>query len=294
LASDSALSAIFAASVKRFHVKGFLRFMLSWRFVMHIALIGIFVVLTIWVTQLWLGSFTRHGKSVDVPDLSGLTIDRLDVVLNNTDLSYEITDSLYSEDFPRGVVIQQNPEPGSAVKRGRTIFLSVNSKLPEMVPMPGLSGKSLRIAIPVLEISGLQLESLQYKPDESCTDCVIGQLYKGQPIKEGTKIRKGEKITLVLGQQSRDRTRVPSLLGFTYTEASELLNSQSLNMGVVLVCSGCNTADDSASAFVINQSPGRNNEVNLGSFIDVFLSTDSTMANDFQTMDDDTTSYENP
>lgn len=267
--------------------------MLSWRFLMNIALIAVFLVLAIWVAQFWLKSYTQHGKSIEVPDLSGLTIGKLDLVLSNTDLTYEITDSIYSEDFPRGVVISQNPMPGSGVKRGRTIFLTLNSSLPEMVLMPGVVGKSRRIAIPVLEISGLQLEALQYKPDESCTDCVIDQLYKGKSIKEGEKIRKGEKITLVLGQQSRDKTTVPRLLGLTYAEAAELLNSQSLNMGVILSCSGCNTPDDSTGAFVINQAPGSKTEVNLGSFIDVFLSTDSTMAGTFRAMDD-TTRYETP
>jgi beta-lactam-binding protein with PASTA domain len=274
-------------------VKGFFRFMLSWRFLMNIALIAVFLVLAIWVAQFWLKAYTQHGKAIEVPDLSGLTIGKLDLVLSNTDLTYEITDSIYSEDFPRGVVISQNPMPGSDVKRGRTIFLTLNSSLPEMVLMPGVVGKSRRIAIPVLEISGLELEALQYKPDESCTDCVIDQLYKGKSIKEGEKIRKGEKITLVLGQQSRDKTTVPRLLGLTYAEAAELLNSQSLNMGVILSCSGCNTTDDSTGAFVINQAPGSKTEVNLGSFIDVFLSTDSTMAGTFRAMDD-TTRYETP
>ncbi len=259
-------------------MKGFFRFLFSGRFLINILLIAIVIFLIIQGMLFWLNTYTRHGESVSVPDLSGLTFDQLSVTLSNTDLFYEITDSIYSEEFPRGVVILQNPLPGKQVKEGRTIFLTVNSLLPEMVPMPALTGKSRRIAVPVLEISGLELEALEYKQDESCTDCVVDQLYKGETIAPGTKIRKGEKIVLVLGQQSGEMTAVPYIVGFTYTEASDILIASSLNMGQVITCEGCETAEDTIAAFVVNQSPGRRNRVGFGSAIDVFLSKEPVSA----------------
>jgi beta-lactam-binding protein with PASTA domain len=86
---------------------------------------------------------------------------------------------------------------------------------------------------------------------------------------------------------------VPRLTGLRFDEAAELLNSQSLNMGVVLACAGCINSVDTAGAFVTNQSPARGSEVNLGSFIDVFLSTDSSATMNIGAAAD-TMSYEVP
>jgi beta-lactam-binding protein with PASTA domain len=162
-----------------------------------------------------------------------------------------------------------------------------------MVVMPDLAGKSRRIAVPMLEISGLELEALTYRPDESCTDCVLDQLYLGKPIAPGRQIRKGEKVTLVLGQRSNQLTSVPRLLGISYQDAYALLNAYSLNMGEVLSCQGCETAEDTTNAFVINQIPLPHEDASLGSFVDLYLSTDSLKAAEFFSQPD-TSSYEVP
>lgn len=244
-------------------------------------LIGLLLGLLVFGTLFWLKHFTQHGKTVGVPDLAGYPLHKLDDVIATAHLHYEVTDSIYSDEFPRGVVLQQNPLPGHRVKEGRTVFLTVNSVLPEMVAMPDLTGRSRRIAIPLIEIAGLEVEALSYKPDESCTDCVVDQLYRGNTITAGTQIRKGEKITLVLGRQSDERTAIPRLLGLSYEDAYGLLNAYSLNMGQILACQGCETANDTSSAYVVNQLPAAHEEASLGSFVDLYLTTDSAAAATF-------------
>ncbi len=243
-----------------------------WRNLLLI-LVVFFLILT--VGFYLLGLYTRHGESVTVPDLQGLPISQVETVLSNTDMTFEVTDSLFRDDLPRGVVVTQNPEAEKNVKRGRTIFLTVNSILPEMVIMPELVGKSRRIALPLIEIAGLQLENMKYRPDDSCTDCVLGMEYEGKPIKPGDHIRKGEKITLILGRQSNVTTVVPTVVGMNYRDALELINSQSLNIGEVLDCKGCRTAEDTVAAFVSSQIPQGGSTITLGAYVDIYLTTDS-------------------
>ena len=262
-------------------MKRFFQILGSRRLWLNAGLIGLLLVLIVFGTLFWLRAFTQHGESVGVPDLGGYPLHKLDDVVATASLNYEVTDSIYSDDFPRGVVLQQNPLPGRRVKEGRTVFLTVNSVLPEMVAMPELTGRSRRNAIPLVEIAGLQVEALSYKPDESCTDCVVDQLYKGKQITAGTQIRKGEKITLVLGRQSNERTAIPRLLGLTYEDAYGLLNAYSLNMGQILACQGCETAKDTSNAFVVNQLPVPHEAASLGSFVDLYLTTDSASAASF-------------
>ncbi len=258
----------------------------------HLFLIACTAVFIILGTMWWLKAYTQHGEAVDVPDLTGLSMAQLSEALQNTSLRYEVTDSIYSDEQPRGAVIIQNPLPGMQVKEGRTIFITVNSLLPEMVIMPDLTGKSRRVALPMLEISGLKLEAAKYVPDESCTDCVVDQLYKGKPIAAGDLIRKGEKITLMIGQQSNEMIIMPRFLGLTYEKSLELIASYRLNAGAILECSGCSTAYDSTAAIVINQLPAAGTRVPLGTFADLYLTTDTDLGNTF-VIPVDTIDYEN-
>lgn len=245
------------------------------RFWLNLLLIAVVLFIILKAIFYLLGVYTRHGESVTVPDLKGYPVSKLQMVLSNVDMTYEVTDSIYRNDVPRGVVVSQNPDANKAVKKGRTIFITVNSVLPEMVTMPDLVGKSRRIALPLIEIAGLKLENLKYKPDESCTDCVLGMEYEGKPIKSGDRIRKGEKITLILGRQSHVTTLVPLVIGKTYRNAVKIINTQSLNVGEILACRGCKTAEDTVEAFVSAQIPPGGAQITLGSYVDVYLSTDS-------------------
>ena len=242
----------------------------------------------------WLSHYTRHGETISVPDLKGKSIEEITPLLQNSELTYEVTDSVYTDEVDRGVVVTQTPHSGKAVKKGRTIFLTLNSKLPEMVELPDLMGKSLRIAVPLLEITGLKLKSLEYKPDESCTDCVIGMKYGDEEVKAGSRIRKGAELTIVLGQQSREETIVPNLLGRQYRDAKDIILAQSLNIGQVLLCTGCQTSDDTSKAYVINQIPDEGDDANLGAYVDVFLSTDSLAASALQSNQDTILTNETP
>jgi len=264
-------------------MKGFLRILASPRVWMHIALIVVFIGLTVFLVMSWLSHYTRHGETITVPELKGKSLNEVARILQNNDLVFEVTDSVYADQVDRGVVVTQTPHSGKAVKKGRTVFLTVNSMLPEMVEVPDLMGKSLRIAVPILEITGLKLKSLEYQPDESCTDCVIGVKNDGDEIEAGSQIRKGAEVTVVLGLQSKEETSVPNLLGMQYRDAQDIILGQSLNVGQVLLCTGCETSDDTASAYVINQIPDEGDDTKLGAYVDVFLTTDSASASTLQT-----------
>ncbi len=272
-------------------MKRFFRTLFSPRLWSHLALIAVAIGIVIGLTMWWLQTYTRHGESLTVPDLQGMALKDVQRTLQNLDLNFEVTDSIYSNAYGRGVVVIQNPEPNRLVKRGRTVFLSVNSILPEMVQVPDLRGRSLRIARPLLDISGLEIGGLEYVPDESCTDCVVGLTYKGEAVKAGDKLRKGEKVVLVLGRRSNEETSVPSILGLDFSAAQVVIQAASLNVGQIISCDGCETSGDTLAAFVVNQIPNKLTSAPLGSNVDVFLSTDPSVAKAFD-QPIDTMNYE--
>ncbi|MBK7945633.1 MAG: PASTA domain-containing protein [Flavobacteriales bacterium] len=226
----------------------------------------------------YLRSYTRHDALMRVPDLTGAGLEEAQALLGKRDLIGVVIDSVYQEGKPKGSVVDQDPDAGIEVKPGRKVYLVLNANQPKMIDMPKLVDLSKRQALSVLEILGLRVKELQYRPD-NCVDCVIAQLYKGQPIAPDERIRRGEAITLVLGGGERgERVPVPDLIGLTRSDVQLVLNMASLNLGVVVECQGCNTVADSAFARVRRQSPqaGAANRITLGSAIDLWLTSDTT------------------
>lgn len=244
----------------------------------HILLPVVVALVMLFGGWLWLRYYTLHGTAMRVPDLKGLSLDEASSMLAARELKAFVIDSVYSDQLPKGSVVDQDPADGADVKPGRKVYLVVNASQPKMIDMPKLVDLSKRQAISVLEIIGLKVQELLYRPDP-CVDCVIAQLYKGRPIAPEERIRRGEAITLVLGSGDRgERVPVPDLLGLTNAEVQMVLNMASLNLGVLVECDGCNTAADSTFARVRRQSPAAhaNDRIALGSTIDIWLTADTT------------------
>lgn len=238
--------------------------------------LALLIVLGAW---LWLGSYTRHGVSTQVPDLRARSFEEVSRTLEALGLHAEVIDSVYTDQAPKGSVVDQDPDSGQFVKPDRTVYLVMNASQPKMLNMPDLVNLSKRQALSVLEIIGLRVAEVQYRPDP-CMDCVLAQLYQGAPIAADARIRKGEAITLVLGQgQNGERVPVPDLRGMGFEEMKAVLNLASLNLGLVVEVAGCgNSACDTALAKVARQSPapGPENLISPGGLVDVWLTMDST------------------
>lgn len=235
------------------------------------------VAILLFLGWLWLRNYTRHGAVSSVPDLRGLSFSDAEAMLADRDMVALVIDSVHTEDATKGGVVDQDPGPGAEVKPGRKVYLVLNAQQPQMIDMPTLVDLSKRQALSVLEILGLKVQELQYKPDP-CVDCVIDQLVDGLSAPPGTRIRRGRSVTLVLGSGERgERVPVPDLRGLTNAEVSLVLNMASLNLGLVVDCEGCNTAADSTLARVQRQSPAadRNDRIALGSTIDIWLTADT-------------------
>ena len=246
------------------------------KYLLHFVLATVAVVVVGWAGITWLNSYTRHGEAIEVPALNGLTQTEAAEVARNRDLLIEVVDSIYSSDMPRGVIVNQSPREGSSVKSGRKIFVTVNSQLPQQVNVPDLVGKSRRIALSLLDILGIRVGKLTYKPDNNCTDCVLEVLYEGKPLEANARIRKGEKIDLVLGEESAVRQAIPDLTGLTRDEARTLLSDKTLNLGFVVLCEGCESVEDTAAARIYRQVPPpvEGSFVSAGSNIDIYLTLD--------------------
>lgn len=256
----------------------FFRFLLTKKFLRHLGLaVAITLVLLLGI-MLWLKIYTHHGKTIVVPDLTGLTLEEVDDVTSSRRLRFEVVDSVFSTEMPRGTVIKQNPVAVSRVKKNRKIFLTMNAVNPEMVSMPQLIGLSFRQARLALQNAGLVQGNITYRPDFAKNN-VLQQMHRDTVINEGTIITKGAVIDLVLGMGlSNETTRVPDLVGLGLEEANAIISDYFLNLGAITYDENFEDAEDSAAAFIWRQYPDYDElkRLNMGMEVDVWLTLDST------------------
>lgn len=213
--------------------------------------------------------YTKHGVSIEVPQVKGLHIDDAMKTLEKADLEYSI-DYVYQMDAQPGLVIEQDPDPKSQVKTGRTIYLTIITETPPEVAFPNIIEKTFIEASAILKNQSLKIADTVYIADIA-RDVVLDVKFGGQPLKAGRLIPKGSQITLVLGNgRGADDIEVPNLVGLSLSEARFALSGVGLSLGDIAY-SG--TITDSLSTTIISQQPDSTaGFISLGSAINVTLS----------------------
>ena len=116
----------------------------------------------IYGTLLWLDSYTRHNQAVVVPDVKGMTVDEAEPSLAERGLRYNIIDSVFSKDVPPGAIVEVVPAPGSKVKQGRILFVTINANTSLMAVLPEVADLSFRQAYALLRSLGFSSVEVKY------------------------------------------------------------------------------------------------------------------------------------
>lgn len=256
----------------------FLKSRFLWLNLLIALLLGILIA---WGALWWLKSYTHHGESVTVPDVKGLYVEEAELLLHDSHLRYEVIDSVYLRSLAPGEIAEQTPAPGTSVKKGRDIYLTVNRRSRKTVQVPMLLGESRRKVQTNLRTLGFNADSVQYKPYEF-DDEVLGLLYLDQPIDSGAAIPDGAQIILLVGRSDSTVTRtVPNLLGLTLAEAASLTDAFELVLGLEQYDVPPATPEEKAQYRIYSQTPAAGENVYRGKIINVKLSLTQKTDNPF-------------
>lgn len=261
-------------------------FLKSKQFWIHLVLILFTISVFVYLSLLFLKSYTHHGKSLSVPDFSGYTVEQSEMVAKEFNLRYQVIDSVYVPNATPGTVLSQQPVPNAKVKQGRTIYFTMTAISPEKVKLPVVVDVSLREAQSRLENAGLKLGAVEYRPSEFL-NLVLDSRLNGQSLPQDTFLAKGTAINLVVGKGlSNETTLIPNLYGSYLNEAKEIIYQLSLNTGALVYDQSVSTPEDSANARVWKQSPPfiLNEEVELGISVDLWLTIDIEKLGDTELM----------
>lgn len=206
--------------------------MLKKKFYLHLGLSVIMTFILLLLVLQFLKAYTRHGVSYVLPDYKGKTLDSIAEEKSADLFEFMVTDSIYISDVSPGAIIKQNPSPGSKVKQGRKIYVTIVARLPEKTIMPDLKDLTLRQAVTSLKMSGLETGMLHFEPGKA-DNAVLGQFYNHDSIAQGTELEKGSVIDLVVGAGLNRKTNVPFLVGMRLDEAIDRIHMSAFNLGKV-------------------------------------------------------------
>ncbi|MCB0738180.1 MAG: PASTA domain-containing protein [Bacteroidetes bacterium] len=174
-----------------------------------LAILGLLVV---WIINIVLHSQTLHGESIIVPNLKGLTEDEVKLTCQNSNLNYFIKEVEYSASAKLGAVLDQQPPAETLVKKGRTIYITINEgNVPKRKIATDLAEyKEYFRSFPQdvaykLRNRGFKIneeEGIVYKPDLSLY--VLKIEYKGDSISFETEIPEGSQLVVYAGNGRGD------------------------------------------------------------------------------------------
>ncbi|MBQ7351182.1 MAG: PASTA domain-containing protein [Bacteroides sp.] len=193
-------------------LKDFFSFKNNRFFWLNLIAMPIVVIAVILGVLNWLDTYTHHGESIIVPNVNGLPLKHAENELSKKTLKIEVVDSNYVKGMPAGAILDQKPAGGSKVKKGRTIYLTINTEEAPKVAIPDIiDNSSFRQAEARLRALGFKMTEPEFIEGEK--DWIYGVKYNGKQLSTGEKIPREAVLTLCVGDDklNSDSLRTDSL-----------------------------------------------------------------------------------
>ena len=198
--------------------------------------------------------FDRVVTTAKVPSVTGLDVNDAKALLDREGLKYK---ELYvdSDDVKVNVVMYQNPEADTVVRKEDTVLISVSSG-PAQLSMPDVVGMNIEEAKSLLQSYGFTQMTLYPVLNG---DYSIGTVVSQTPAAND----KADKETPVSISYSGGKTTVPLLKNLTLAEAESILKQSQLRINPVLTYVDTRNAKEHGK--ITGQSPAENLDVMLDS-----------------------------
>lgn len=208
--------------------------------------------------------YVEQGETTQVPDVVGMPIDSAMIHLRDLDLVPNRAEVRFDRMYPESTVAAQNPAPGSIVKFGRGVYLTVSGGEP-MAAVPALRGRSLRDAALALEGVNLRTGGVNYEVSLEYPENTV----MGQSIMEGTRVPWRSAISLTVSQgPSAERVPVPNVINRSLADAERIILQAGLTLGTITYEVSLELLPNT----VIEQAPRSDGFLRQGSPVDLFVS----------------------
>jgi serine/threonine-protein kinase len=195
-----------------------------------------------------------------VPAFVGQTLDDANGECARLHLACSVIARQASDQYPRDLVMAQQPDSGTHVREGRAVSLIVSNGI-RIFPMPDVRFESLRNANLILGNEKLRLAGTRVVSDN---DIPANHVVDQDPAPL-TSVREGSQVSLTLSKGPPSSVKVPDFVDMTIDDARDAAAAARVRLGqVVWTPLGPNGPPRGT---VVRQAPA------AGAFIDPFAPT---------------------
>ncbi len=207
--------------------------------------------------------YVQQGKTTKVPNVFGLSVEEAIRILSDSGLVGKKSEERQDKQYPVGTVAMQNPLPGTEVKFGRGVYLTMSGGEPQAM-VPTLRGRSVRDATLALERVGLSIGSIRYEVSSGFPVNTIIE----QEIRESTNVTVGSTVNIVVSQGAgREQVPVPEVTKKSLADGERLLLQAGLRIGNVVYQSN----QDLLPNTILEQYPRAGEMVTAGQAVDLVV-----------------------
>ncbi|WP_377099460.1 PASTA domain-containing protein [Mucilaginibacter calamicampi] len=219
------------------------------------------VIAVVLIAFFSLSFYTNHGSGVAVPQVTGMNITQAINKLEQEGFNFYV-DTIYVGDEAPGTIMQQDPDAGTLVKAGRIIYLTMVTMQAPPVALPEIEQKPYIEAVAILSNAGLKVGDTTYRSDIA-PNIVLEVKLGGQTIRPGTKIPKGSRLDLVLGDgKGAGELPIPEVVNLDLDEAKVAIKGGGFTLGAITYQG---SITDSTNLKVISQFPAPTDSVSTTS-----------------------------
>jgi serine/threonine-protein kinase len=173
--------------------------------------------------------YVRHGKEEKLPDVRKRSAIKAKEVLEDRGFEVEIVDTVEVSGVPQGIVIDQQPAPGTLVKVGRVVRLMVTGGR-KYFPMPNLVGQVYKAAALTLEHARLELAEVEYVFSSDKPEGVVCE----QSVLPGSMVSAGTPVSLKVSKgKPEHQYTVPRVVGMSLNDAKQEIRQAGLKVGLI-------------------------------------------------------------
>ena len=194
-----------------------------------LSIIGMIVVFSIVAEYLIMPIYTRQNQNIIMIDIKNKHLDDAINILKSENYKYEVSDTLYTNKFQLGTIVDQYPKPNTRVKSGRTVRLKI-AQPEKSVAIPNLIGQSRRSAELELNQMGLLIDTVYTEYNPEYPNGTIAWQYP----KAGDRRKKGMGIQITVSKgMPPNFFQVPNLIGLSINQAKDLIFKSRLKVGKI-------------------------------------------------------------
>ena len=196
--------------------------------------------------------------------LQGKTYEEAKKALQEIQLGIEEGEKVNSDQYAKGLIVQQSVEEGTIIKTHEKIIVSVSKGAGALTVPTDLVGKSQAEVLNLLEEIDLKGEVVS----DYSNSVEMGNVISVEP-ESGTEVNKGDTIKVTVSR-GKKKVSVPSLLGKSQEEAEAELNASGLRLGNVTTSE--KLSETVAAGRVMSQNYSSGMTVEHGTAVDIVLS----------------------